>query len=121
MPPHEKIVLDEEAQAHATHVKYGQYAPREVSQEHAQPSFDKQFKGDVAVGKVGETQLLSEKFKAFPKQIGISSFDAEKKPTTAAPNSNKKAQNLLGSFKGLALKRAIVMKEILGPPKALEM
>ncbi len=122
-PPPRKIVLDEEARARAAQEQYRQYAPREVSHEHAQPSFDMQFKGDVAIGKVGETQLVSNAFKTGPEKIAISSFDTQEEsvaPPKAAPRTSGEARELLGSFKGSALKRAILMKEILGPPKALE-
>ncbi|MFH1551088.1 MAG: hypothetical protein ABIH04_11080 [Planctomycetota bacterium] len=146
-PPHEaypaqaappkQAQYNEEAMAQEILRRYREIAVPEVSREHATPSYDRQFKGDVAVGKVGDTKLVSNAIQEAGKRaLSIDGSDLVSKEmmrglgektslrmseldTGAVPGMLYR-RRIFGPLKGTSLKRAVILSEILGSPKALQ-
>jgi hypothetical protein len=135
--PPKQTQHDEEALAQEILRRYRELAVPEVSREHATPSYDRQFKGDVAVGKVGDTRLVSNAIHEtggrassrdgsdlVSKEMmrGLdekTSLRLSKLETAAAPGMLH-GRRVLGSLQGISLKRAVILSESRGSPKALQ-
>ncbi len=135
--PPKQTQYDEEAMAQEILRRYREIAVPEVSREHATPSYDRQFKGDVAVGKVGDTRLVSNAIhetggrasssdgsdlvsKEMMRGLGErTSLRMSELDTAAVPGMLYRRQ-FFGPLRGTSLKRAIILSEILGSPKALQ-
>jgi len=135
--PPKQTQHDEEALAQEILRRYRELAVPEVSREHATPSYDRQFKGDVAVGKVGDTRLVSNAIHEAGRRTSSSdgsdlvskemmrgldertSLRMSELDTAAVPGRPYRRQ-IFGPLRGTSLKRAIILSEILGSPKALQ-
>ena len=129
---------DEEAFAKNVATHYKEHAVKEISREHATPSYDMQFKGDTAIGEVGETRLLSrESASPIPEALCESGFigkefskalgeplgepgrqlgDIEISVTADVKHTAK----LRAIMERVSMRHAVILREILGPPKALQ-
>ena len=120
--PKGETQYDEETLAREILRQYREIAAPEVSREHATPSYDRQFKGDVAVGRVGDALSKSDSdlvSKEMMRGLGKgTSFRMSEQDTDAVPGMPYR-RRIFGPLKGTSLKRAIILSEILGSPKAL--
>ncbi len=129
-PRRAQAQYDEEEIAAEIAKRYLQAATPEISLENTQPSYDEMFSSD----KTASPQPLSDAISRSEKHVPLTSlgkFEAgvlpsealSRKPGTPdidAPRKIEAPRRLLGVLNKNALKRAIVLREVLGPPKGLE-